>query len=262
MLVVLSPAKSLDFETAWHKKNASQPQFISQSTELMDILKQYDVPALSTLMGISDKLAALNVARNQDWRPIFDGQSAKPAILAFNGDVYEGLDASSLSNKELDYAQEHIRILSGLYGLIRPLDLIRAYRLEMGTRLSNTRGKDLYAFWGDTLTQALNQQLVSHKSKVLVDLASEEYFKAVRLRELDYPVVQPIFKEVKNGVSKIVSFYAKRARGVMARYIVQHKIQQVDLLKQYTEEGYRFCDEKITKQGVKQWTFIRDQVAV
>jgi cytoplasmic iron level regulating protein YaaA (DUF328/UPF0246 family) len=260
MLVVLSPAKSMDFATPAQIGTATQPQFVPQSMQLMQLLREFDVPKLAGLMHISDKLAALNVARNHEWRPVFDASNAKQAILAFNGDVYEGFDAASLSEIELLRAQNVVRSLSGLYGILRPLDLMQAYRLEMGTALANSAGKDLYAFWGDTLAQHLNAELAAHDAQILLNLASDEYFKAVPLKAMRYPVVQPMFYEVKNGVAKIVSFYAKRARGVMARFVVQHQVESVEALKAFTQDGYQFEREQTAKNGVRQLVFVRGAV--
>ena len=259
MLIVLSPAKSLDFDTPPHIQTATQPLFVEQSTALIELLRAYDVPALAHLMHLSDKLATLNVARNNEWQPTFAAGSAKQAILAFNGDVYEGFNASTLSGKELKVAQGHVRILSGLYGLLRPLDFMRAYRLEMGTALANEQGANLYAFWGETLAAHLNEELSTHRSKHLINLASDEYFKAVSLSTLQYPVIQPVFQDEKNGQYKIISFFAKRARGVMARWVVQHKISKPELLKDFSEEGYRFLEEKKGKHGATQLVFVRDE---
>ena len=261
MLTVLSPAKSLDFETATPAnigKLATQPQFIKQAKQLNQILRKLDVPQLAQLMSISDKLATLNVARNAEWSPNFTLDNAKPAILAFNGDVYDGFDAQTMSVAELKQAQARIRILSGLYGILHPLDLLQAYRLEMGTALANPKGKDLYAFWGELLVKQLNAELATHKHKVLVNLASEEYFKALPLKALDVPVVAPVFKDQKSGNYKIISFFAKRARGTMARFIVRNRIDTADGLKQFNEDGYYFVDEQTAKNGVHQLIFHRD----
>ena len=257
MLLILSPAKSLDFESAHGIKKPTQAQFIAQSAQLMTILRQYDVPQLSELMHVSDKLAALNVTRNHAWQPTFEPHVAKPAMAAFNGDVYVGLDAASLSARDWTYAQKTVRILSGLYGVLRPMDLIHAYRLEMGTQLANAKGKDLYAFWGDTLAQHLNTELAQHASKYVLNLASDEYFKALPLKALDYPVIQPVFLERKNDVYKIISFFAKRARGTMARYVVQHKIQKPELLQNFAEDGYRFVNSQMARNGVQELIFRR-----
>lgn len=195
---------------------------------------------VASLMSISDPLAALNVARFASWSTEFTLKNAKQAIMAFDGDVYEGLDAATLNSAQLDYAQSHIRILSGLYGLLRPLDLMQPYRLEMGTRFANARGKDLYAFWGDSLTKALNRGMAQSNSRTLVNLASEEYFKVVQPKLLTADLVMPVFEEWKGGRYKIVSFYAKRARGLMARYAAVNGIVEPEMLKDFNAEGYRF----------------------
>jgi len=205
-------------------------------------------------MGISDALSVLNVTRFAEWSLPFTPVNARAAILAFNGDVYEGLDAASLSKADLKWAQEHVRILSGLYGLLKPLDLIQAYRLEMGTRLANPVGKDLYAFWGDIITEALAAGLATQKHPVLVNLASEEYFKAVRPKLLGARVVSPVFQDWKSGQYKIISFYAKRARGLMSRYIVTHRISNVAKLKDFDVEGYAYVAEASSEN---EWVFRR-----
>jgi len=238
MLMVISPAKTLDFDTPATTDISTECDFLDRSAELIKTLKPMSMPQVAKLMDLSDKLAALNVARFSSWKKPFTAKNAKQAILAFNGDVYEGLDAPSLTKSELDRAQKHLRILSGLYGLLRPLDLMQPYRLEMGTSLPTTKGKDLYAFWGEALGKALNQELATHKAKVLVNLASDEYFKAVK--GLSYPVVTPVFQEKKGDVFKIVSFSAKRARGLMARFVIENKIDSVQGLKDFAAEGYRF----------------------
>ena len=261
MLTVLSPAKSLDFETetpANVAKLATQPQWVAQAQQLNQLLRQLDVPQLAQLMTISDKLATLNVARNAEWSETFTLDNAKPAILAFDGDVYDGFAAKSMTVAELKQAQARIRILSGLYGILRPLDLLQAYRLEMGTALTNPKGKDLYAFWGEQLADQINAELATHKHKVLINLASDEYFKALPLKALDAPVVAPVFKDQKSGAYKIISFFAKRARGTMARYIVQNQVDTADALKQFNEDGYYFVEEATAKNGVHQLIFHRD----
>ena len=259
MLLVLSPAKSLDFITPAPFASATQPLFAKPAFELIKILRQYDVPQLAQLMHISDKLAALNVARNHEWKSKFEIGTAKQAILAFNGDVYEGFDAASLTVDDWNHAQNVVRSLSGLYGILRPFDLMHPYRLEMGTRLDNAKGKDLYAFWGERLAKHLNAELKNHESQVLINLASEEYFKAVPIKALKYPVIQPVFQDEKNGQYKIISFFAKRARGVMARWLVQNKISKPELLKDFAEDGYRFSEEKKGKHGATQLVFVRDE---
>jgi cytoplasmic iron level regulating protein YaaA (DUF328/UPF0246 family) len=192
-------------------------------------------------MGLSDKLAALNVARFGQWNKTFTSENSKQAILAFNGDVYEGLDAKTLNKKALDYAQEHVRVLSGLYGVLKPLDLMQPYRLEMGTAFKNALGKDLYAFWGNKIAKELKADLDQHKNKILINLASDEYFKSVRLTELIHPVVAPVFQDEKDGKYKIISFYAKRARGLMTRFILDNKIDRLEDLNDFNLEGYRYA---------------------
>src|SRR5450830_666469 len=240
MLIVLSPAKSLDYDTPATTELHTKPDFVARSAELIDVLKQKSPAQISSLMGISDQLAALNVERYGSWSKKFTTKNSKQAVLAFNGDVYEGLDAASLTAKQLDYVQNHVRILSGLYGALRPLDLMQPYRLEMGTKLTNPHGKDLYAFWGEDVTRALNVELARHKAPVLVNLASEEYFKVVKPKVLAARVVSPVFEDWKGGKYKIISFYAKRARGLMARYAALKGISQPDKLKNFDLEGYAF----------------------
>jgi uncharacterized protein len=240
MLIVLSPAKTLDFETPPATDAHTVPDFIAHSAELVGILKRHSPAQIGKLMSISDTLAALNAERFASWTTRFSFDNAKQAILAFNGDVYEGLDAPSLKPKQLDYAQSHVRILSGLYGVLRPLDLMQPYRLEMGTKLSNPRGKDLYAFWGTTVTDALNEEIERRKAGALVNLASDEYFRAVKSKLLKAPVITPVFEDWKNGKYKVISFYAKRARGLMARHAAVKGIRQPEKLKAFDSEGYAF----------------------
>lgn len=240
MLSVISPAKTLDFETPSTTKQVTQPAFLEQSQVLIDILRDYSPQQISELMGISDKLAGLNAARFEEWQPPFTLSNAKPAAQAFQGDVYTGLQAERFSATENRYAQSHLRILSGLYGLLKPLDLIQAYRLEMGTKLANQAGKDLYAYWKPVLTPALNEAIADSGSKVLVNLASNEYFKAVDVKQLDARVITPVFKDEKNGTFKIISFYAKKARGLMSAWLIQHQISKPEQLKNFDVAGYRF----------------------
>ena len=240
MLSVISPAKTLDFETPSTTKHITQPDFLSESQSLIDILRDYSPQQISELMGISDKLAGLNAARFAEWEPPFSLENAKPAAQAFQGDVYTGLEAETFSDADNRFAQQHLRILSGLYGLLRPLDLIQAYRLEMGTKLSNQAGKDLYAYWKPTLTKALDDAIAQSGSKALVNLASNEYFKAVDAKKLDARIITPVFKDEKNGTFKIISFYAKKARGLMSAWIINQKINDPDELKAFNVAGYRF----------------------
>ncbi|MCA1771993.1 MAG: peroxide stress protein YaaA [Halomonas sp.] len=221
MLSVISPAKTLDFETPSTTQDVSQPDFLSDSQALIDILRDYSPQQISDLMGISDKLAGLNAARFAEWQPPFSLENAKPAAQAFQGDVY-------------------LRILSGLYGLLRPLDLIQPYRLEMGTKLPNPAGKDLYAYWKPTLTTVLDAAIADSGSKVLVNLASNEYFKAVDAKKLDAQIITPVFKDEKNGTFKIISFYAKKARGLMSAWIIRQQVNDPEALKGFDVAGYRF----------------------
>jgi cytoplasmic iron level regulating protein YaaA (DUF328/UPF0246 family) len=241
MLILLSPAKSLDYETPATTPEATSPIFIQEAKQLIEQLRQLSPAQVADLMDLSDKLATLNVTRYASWTPKHSASNAKQALLAFNGDVYEGLNATSLSAAQLGWAQAHIRILSGLYGILRPLDYMQAYRLEMGTALANAAGKDLYAFWGEKITQALNQDLLNFKgkAKLVLNCASDEYFKSVKPRLVQAPVIQPVFEDWK-GAWKVVSFYAKRARGLMARYAIEHKITDPEKLKQFDREGYAF----------------------
>ena len=252
MLIVLSPAKSLDLETPPTTSLHSTPDFLDHSAQLIERMRQFSPAEVGSLMGISDALSALNVARYASWTPQL--AEARQAIMAFNGDVYAGFEARSLQPAQLDYAQSRVRILSGLYGLLRPLDLIHPHRLEMGTRLSTTRGKDLYAFWGDTITNGLNRTAREQGAKVLVNLASEEYFKSVKSRQLDVPVIAPVFEDWKNGKYKIISFYAKRARGMLARYAAVNQIRDPQQLKQFDVDGYGFVPEA---SNDKSWVFRR-----
>jgi len=246
MLFVISPAKSLDYATPPHIPTFSQPAFAERGLPLIERLRALSPLQVSQLMDISDKLAVLNVGRYAEWAPEHTPAVAKPAVLAFNGDVYEGLDASSLSAADLDWAQERLRILSGLYGLLRPLDLIRPYRLEMGTRLANPLGKDLYAYWGDTVTAVLREQLAAEPAPVLINLASEEYFKVVRVKALGAQVVDCVFEDWKSGKWKIISFHAKRARGLMVRYAIATRAATPAALTGFDSEGYAYAAAEST----------------
>ena len=254
MLMLLSPAKTLDYASPLKTKAHTLPDFIPRSAELITVLRKLEPADIGSLMKISDTLAQLNVERYADWSKKFNFDNARQALLAFNGDVYEGLDAASLTEAQLTWAQDHLRILSGLYGVLRPLDLMQAYRLEMGTRLANPKGKDLYVFWGKTVTEALQAVLQEQKSPVVINLASEEYFKVVKPDLLDAPVIAPVFEDYKDGKYKIISFYAKRARGLMARYAIDKKITKAEQLKKFDREGYAF-DAKHSDET--SWVFRR-----
>ena len=244
MLLLVSPAKDLDFAPLARPIPVTQPQMLAQSQQLAAICKTLTPAELSALMHISDKLAGLNAARFGQWQLPFTEQNAKAALFAFNGDVYQGLDAASLSDDDIAFAQQHLRILSGLYGVLRPLDLMQPYRLEMGTKLTNPHGKDLYAFWQDSITTQLNQQISELNHELVVNLASQEYFKAVKPKLLNARLITPVFKDFKNGQYKIISFFAKKARGLMARYIIQQRITELGQLKDFDLAGYQFSSEQ------------------
>lgn len=260
MLLLLSPAKKLDYDSPVRTKLYTQPLFVDDATELIGVLKKKSVQDVADLMKLSDALAELNVQRYAEWKPEFDTSSARQAILAFNGDVYEGLQADSLSDAQLKWAQDHLVLLSGLYGALRPLDLMRPYRLEMGTRLATERGKTLYAFWGSQIAAYLNQRLEDEplsakgEKSVVLNLASEEYFKVVDQKTLKARVVQCVFQDNKNGQYKVISFHAKRARGLMARYIIQNGIRKVADLAGFDSEGYAYAPEASSDD---QWVFRR-----
>ncbi len=240
MLFLISPAKSLDFAPPAAGVPHSQPLFVPQARALIDVLKQKSPQEIASLMHLSDSLAGLNVARYQAWRPKFTAKNAKQAVLAFNGDVYDGLDAKTLAPDDLAWAQDHLCILSGLYGVLRPLDYMQAYRLEMGTRLANPGGKDLYQFWGSQIANYLNTRLAADKTPVIINLASQEYFKSVDKKALKARVVDCVFEDFKDGQYKIISFYAKRARGLMARFAATQRLNQPEQLKDFDLDGYAF----------------------
>jgi len=239
-LFLLSPAKSLDYETPVGDVPHTLPQFVPQSQALIEVLRQKSPQQIAELMDLSDALSALNVARYEAWRPKFTTKNSKQAVLAFNGDVYEGLDAKTLNAKELDWAQNHVCILSGLYGVLRPLDWMQPYRLEMGTTLQTDKGSNLYKFWGPQIAQHLNERLAADKTPVIVNLASQEYFKAVDRKTLKARVIECMFEDFKGGKYKIISFNAKRARGLMARYAVKNKITHPEGLLKFDLEGYAY----------------------
>ena len=240
MLYLLSPAKALDYETPPSTATHTQPLFVKQASELIGVLRDKSMQDIADLMSLSDPLAGLNVARYQAWKPKFTPQNAKQAVLAFNGDVYEGLDAKTLKDKDLAWAQDHVCILSGLYGVLRPLDLMQPYRLEMGTKLATEKGKNLYQFWGAQIAQYLNQRAAEQGDNVIINLASEEYFKSVDRKTLQPRVVVCVFEELKAGKYKVVSFMAKRARGLMVRYAVEHRATTPEALQGFDTEGYAY----------------------
>ena len=243
MLILLSPAKALDYKTPAHVDTFSVPTFLEHSKTLIEALRKLSPADIAKLMDLSDPLALLNFNRYADWALPFSTGNAKQAVLAFDGDVYDGLNAKSLNEDDLSFAQDHVRILSGLYGILKPLDLMQAYRLEMGTRFANARGKDLYAFWGETLLNALNAELENMQHPVVVNLASEEYYKAAVGKKLRAKVIQPVFEDWKGGKYKIISFYAKRARGLMTRHVVLNRMTDPEEMKTFNAEGYAFAPE-------------------
>jgi cytoplasmic iron level regulating protein YaaA (DUF328/UPF0246 family) len=256
MLLVISPAKTLDFETAPITKEFTQPEFLKESKKLISELKQLNPAEVSSLMKISDKLGTLNFLRFNDWKTPFNLNNSKQALLAFKGDVYTGIEADTFSNQDLKFAQKHLRILSGLYGVLKPLDLMQAYRLEMGTQFENKRGKDLYEFWGSRITEQINKDLKASKSKYLINLASNEYFKSLQAGDINAEIIVPVFKDFKNGKYKIISFYAKKARGLMSAYIIKNRLKNPEDIKAFDVDGYKFSK---SESSANNWVFQRKQ---
>ncbi|MCF5706472.1 peroxide stress protein YaaA [Pseudomonas syringae] len=257
MLMVISPAKTLDYETPPATERYTQPQYLDHSKELIGQLRELTPAQIAELMHLSDKLAGLNAARFGSWTPAFTPENAKQALFAFKGDVYTGLQADTLTEDQLSYAQDHLRMLSGLYGLLRPLDLMQPYRLEMGTRLANARGKDLYAFWGTRISEWLNQTLADQGDDLLLNLASTEYFSAVKRSALNARIIDIEFKDWKNGQYKIISFYAKKARGMMSRFVIEERIDSPEALRAFDVQGYRYDTELSFPSKL---VFLRDSV--
>lgn len=256
MLTLISPAKTLDYETPLATDRHTEPRFLEHSAELIEQLRTLAVQDIADLMKLSDKLSSLNVARYESWERQHTLENARPAVLAFKGDVYTGLEAENFSAEDFEFAQNHLRILSGLYGVLRPLDLLEPYRLEMGTKLKNKRGDNLYQYWGNIITESLQAELNEQENPVLVNLASNEYYKSVKPKSLDCQIITPDFKDLKNGQYKIISFYAKKARGLMSRYIIENRIDNPEALKDFDLEGYYFSPEQ--SEGNK-WIFLRDE---
>ena len=256
MLFVLSPAKNLNEKDPAPVAEYTQPALLAEAEKLMAEVRLLAPQQIAELMHVSDKIALLNAERNAAWHTPFTPQNAKQAVYMFNGDVYEGLDASSLGGQSVAYLQNHVRLLSGLYGLLRPLDLMQPYRLEMGTPFVNARGRNLYEFWGGRITDLLNQTLAESGGNTLVNLASQEYFKAVDTAKLNARLITPVFKDEKNGQYKIISFYAKRARGLMVRYAAEHGITEPEALKNFDCEGYAF---NAAASGENEWVFLRKE---
>ena len=254
MITLLSPSKTLDFESSSPCDNYSESSFINKSTDLINILDKLTVSDIRDLMGVSDKIAELNCDRFKNWENPNSSNFSKQALYAFKGDVYTGLEASALAEDRLDYAQQHLRIISGLYGLLRPLDLMQPYRLEMGLKLKTKKASNLYQFWGEQITDAVNSMLAKHDEPVLINLASNEYFKAIQKKNLDGRLITPLFKDWKNGEYKMISFFAKKARGMMVRYAIDHKLQELEGLQDFDYDGYRLNQELSHDDN---WVFCR-----
>tara|TARA_Y100001968_G_scaffold269117_1_gene259753 strand:- start:336 stop:1142 length:807 start_codon:yes stop_codon:yes gene_type:complete len=246
MIIVLSPAKTLDYKTPLDVNDFSSPVFLNKSKQLIDELKKKRSKEISSLMKLSDKLTSLNIERYQNWKGRNKpSDEARQSIYVFKGDVYQGLDIDSFSKKDVKFAQKHLRILSGLYGILKPLDIIEPYRLEMGTKLKTNNGSDLYDFWGKNISREIESELSDMNSKLLINLASNEYYDSVQSLSDDIKVISPIFKDKgKDGKYKIISFYAKKARGYMASWLVKNKIKKEQDLQAFSEEGYSFSIEE------------------
>ena len=256
MLTLISPAKTLDFDTPPHTRKTTPPLFLEQSEALVNDARDMSPEDIRKLMGVSENIAELNHERFMNWGTPFTLKNAKQSILAFKGDVYTGLEAETLSAKQLTFAQKHLAILSGLYGVLRPLDLMQPYRLEMGLKFANSGGKNLYEFWGDDINEAVGGMLKKSGSDVLVNLASNEYFKSVRAKGLNADVVTPVFKDKKNGKYRVISFFAKKARGQMARFIIDNELNEPEGLKKFRVDGYRYNKGE---SGARELVFTRDK---
>jgi cytoplasmic iron level regulating protein YaaA (DUF328/UPF0246 family) len=254
MLIVISPAKTLDYETPPTTKTHTKPAMLEQSKQLVEILRNYTALELAQLMNLSTKLAQLNFDRYRAWNPPFSLDNAKQAVLAMKGEVYTGLEAESFDSTDFAFAQQHLRILSGLYGLLKPLDLMQPYRLEMGTKLATPQGSDLYGFWGDGISQAVNKALKSQGDGILINLASNEYFKSVKPKLIQGRIITPQFKEKRGDAYRTIGIFAKRARGLMSRYIIQQRLRDPEQIKGFKSDGYRFS--KLLSKG-DQWIFVR-----
>ncbi len=255
MLMLISPAKTLDYETPPTTENYSIPDYLDKSSELISVVRKKSPSQLMKLMNVSQKIAELSAGRFNHWQLPFNPENSKQAILAFKGDVYTGLDASALNEDRLDYAQKHLRIISGLYGLLRPLDLMQPYRLEMGLKLETKKGANLYQFWDEKITDAVNLMLAKQDEPVLINLASNEYFKAVNKKNLDGRLITPEFKDWKNGEYKMISFFAKKARGMMVRYAIDHNLQEAEGLQNFDYDGYSLNHELSHSDT---WVYCRD----
>ena len=247
MLALISPAKTLDYETDLPTDQFTLPRLLDQSELLIEDCRHLSATDIASLMSVSEKIATLNVDRFQDWQSDFNFSNARQAFFSFKGDVYTGLDAYKLNDESIEFAQKHLRMLSGLYGLLRPLDLMMPYRLEMGTKLKNIRGHNLYEFWGDIITDLINDDLEKSQSDLLVNIASDEYYKSVKESKIKAKIIKPVFLDQKNGKYKVISFYAKKARGLMARYIIENQLNKIDDLKSFNIDGYYFDAESSLK---------------
>lgn len=256
MLIVVSPAKTLDYESPLVTQKFTYPTLVEHSKELIEICRKLTPADIASLMKVSDKIASLNAVRFEEWSESFSFDNARQAIFAFKGDVYTGLEAETMSEEDLNYAQTHLCMLSGLYGLLKPLDLMQPYRLEMGTKLDNGRGSNLYQFWGDIITDKINESLDVINSSTLVNLASNEYFKSVQPKKVNGTIITPVFKDCKKGQYKVISFYAKKARGMMARYILDNKIENIEQLKSFDTAGYYFVE---SESSDKELVFYREE---
>ena len=255
MIILLSPAKTLDYSVD-SKPNHTAPQFLNQSAKLIKVLKDKEPKDIASLMGLSDKLATLNFDRYQSWKASkTQSDDSKPSLMVFKGDVYQGLEAETFNAQDMKFAQKHLRILSGLYGILKPLDVIRPYRLEMGTRLETSNGKNLYEFWGDKVKNSVLEDLTSQKSDLIINLASKEYFNVMGKLPAHTNVIAPAFKDFKNGKYKIISFYAKKARGLMARWIIQNKVKDFEKLSEFDLDGYYYSEED---SSATEPVFLRD----
>lgn len=240
MLALISPAKTLDYESPLPTDLHTLPRLLADSQQLIDVSRNLSAVEIANLMSVSEKIAKLNVARFQDWHAEFNFSNARQALFAFKGDVYTGLNAYALQDQHIEYAQQHLRMLSGLYGLLRPLDLMMPYRLEMGTKLKNAEGHNLYEFWGEKITHLINEDLQTANSELLVNIASDEYYKSVKESKIQANIIKPVFLDQKNGQYKVISFYAKKARGLMARYIIENQLNTMEDLKSFNVDGYYF----------------------
>jgi cytoplasmic iron level regulating protein YaaA (DUF328/UPF0246 family) len=256
VLAVISPSKKLDFDQQSPVSEFTQYRFPEQAQMLIEQLKTLTASEVKALMKLTDNLAELNVQRYNQWSPVMTNQNSKQALFAFMGDVYTGLSAQTLDLAQIEKAQHEVRMLSGLYGLLRPLDRIQPYRLEMGTALQTQAGKGLYSFWGTQLTDQLNQDIEEENATYVLNLASQEYFKAIQPKSVNVPIITPLFKDKKNGEYKIISFFAKKARGLMVRYLLDHSFSDINELKNFNYQGYKFCETRSTEL---EWVFIREE---